>query len=119
MKNKVYWASRHALLDYQIDSIKEVHGENIRIIQENVMFQHIDGLYEYIKSHEDGYVYAVAGGIHYIFATMMLMNQSRDLEFYIFSGRPNTTLDFSAIYKVNSKGLQKVWEDKSSYVVEG
>jgi hypothetical protein len=111
-KTKVYWASRHALIPEQIYAIKEIHGKDIEIIQENVVFQTNSGLRDYIRLHPDGYVYALASGIHVLTAAFS------GQEFFIFEGRANAYLDFCAIYKINDLTITRVWEDKTSYTYE-
>ena len=105
-KNKVYWASHHDLYPEQVNAIKSVHG-NIEIVHERVVFKEPTGLSTYIDNRADGYVYAVAGGIHYLWAFL------DSKEFYIFETHPDK-IGFRAIFKVGEKVITRVWEAKEN-----
>ena len=100
-KNKIYWASHHDLYPEQIDAINSVHGK-LDIIHERVVFRDPLGLSTYIDNRQDGYVYAVAGGIHYLFA------QQEGREFFIFETHPDK-IAFRSIFKVSEGTITKVW----------
>lgn len=116
-KNKVYWVARHELTEEQELAIKEIHGASIEIVDSNIRFTSATGLYDFIHQHPDGYVYAIAGGIHYLYAFM------KGLEFYIFE--PNyisydknsgeSIVNIRAIWKCQGGNLEEVWVNKSSY----
>jgi hypothetical protein len=90
---KVYWASRHSLLLGQKDVIKKLHGE-VEILEEKIIFDTARGLSDYIAARNDGIVYAVAGGVHYLYAAL----EGKD--FYIFELDPVRRDSFRALYHV-------------------
>lgn len=87
MAERVYWVSRHALSPAQVNALKILHGENVTIIHETVQFTSDDGLAEYIWSHLDGLVYAVAGAQHYLTAA------AEGLRFGVMANHPGKRRD--------------------------
>lgn len=113
-KKRIYWVARHDLTEEQIEAIKEVHGD-VEIIHEDVRFTGARGLYDFIQEHQDGYVYSVASGIHYLFAF------DKRAEFFIFEPYHNQFdgPNMKAIWHCKDVGLAKVWEDEKSYEYMG
>ena len=105
-KNKIYWASHHDLYPEQILAIEEVHGK-LDIIHERVLFREPRGLSTYIDNRSDGYVYAVAGGIHYLYAA------KEGKEFFIFETHPDK-IAFRAIFAVSGGEITRVWGMKEN-----
>ena len=67
---KIYWLSRHDLSPAQTRAVRDLHGEDAVVVKDAVVFADADALAEYIRGHEDGFVYAVAGAPHYIAAAL-------------------------------------------------
>ena len=95
---KVYWLSRHELSPAQRVAIRDLHGEEAEIVRDPVVFESPEGLLDYIRSHTDGFVYAVAGAPHYISAALEGVN------FGIFENHPGRREDgafgLAAVYHV-------------------
>ena len=79
---KVLWTSRHDLSPAQVSAIRALHGEDAEAVKDPVVFSNTDGLADYIRSHSDSFVYAVAGAPHYIAATLA------GLRFGVFENQP-------------------------------
>jgi hypothetical protein len=113
---KVYWLSRHDLSPAQLKAIKELHGEDVEVLKESVVFETIDGLANYIRSHQDGFVYAVAGAPHYLCAALS------GLSFGVFENHPQKRKDGSfglkAVYHING-GISQVWVNDDPLSDEG
>ncbi|KKW14247.1 MAG: hypothetical protein UY53_C0002G0036 [Parcubacteria group bacterium GW2011_GWA2_50_10] len=62
---KVYWLSRHELSPGQIQALRDLHGADVEVVREPVVFQTAESLADFIRQHPDGFVYAVAGAPHY------------------------------------------------------
>ncbi len=92
---KVYWLSRHELSPAQVAAVRDLHGEDAEVVKDPAVFRDAAGLTEYIVEHPDGFVYAVAGAPHYIFAALA------GLRFGVFG--------LAAVYHVVGGTLQKVW----------
>lgn len=102
--NRIYWVSRHHLLPEQLKVIYDLHGKNVEIIQESVVFEDYTGLARYICEHSDGFVYAVAGISHYLYAALS------GYEFGIFEHRKKgEILHLVAVYHVKKGKLYRVW----------
>ena len=104
---KIYWLSRHDLSPSQVSAIRSLHGEDVEIMKDPVVFSNTDGLADYIRSHcFDGFVYAVAGAPHYIAAALA------GFPFGVFENHPQKrqdgTFGLAAVYHVEGK-LEKVW----------
>lgn len=103
----VYWVSRHDLSPAQLVAIVALHGD-VQIVKDPVVFTTVDGLADYIREREDGFVYAVAGAPHYLAAALV------GLRFGVFENYPQRRQDgsfgLSAVYHVDGK-LQKVWSN--------
>jgi hypothetical protein len=103
---KIYWLSRHDLSPAQQRAIRDLHGEEAEIIKDPVSLTGADGLAEYIRSHSDGFVYAVAGAVHYITAALA------GLRFGVFENHPQKRVDGSfglaAVYHIGGK-ITKVY----------
>lgn len=99
---KIYWLSRHNLSPAQIQAISDIHGE-AEIVKDNVNFDDSNGLVDYIRKHEDSFVYAVASGSHYISAALS------GLQFGIFENYPQKRQDgsfgLSAVYHIGEGKL--------------
>lgn len=67
---KIYWLSRHDLSSVQVRAIRELHGKDVEVVKDPVVFTAIDGLADYIREHRDGLVYVVAGTPHCIAAAL-------------------------------------------------
>lgn len=109
---KIYWAARHELLPEQEAAIRATHGEDCNIIWEPVRFTDPRGLSDYIDSRPDDVVYAVAGGIHYLFAGF------EGKEFYLFESDRDST-GFKALFKVSAGTIIKIREvnNKQKFIV--
>ena len=103
---KVFWTSRHDLSPAQVSAIRALHGEDAEVVKDPVVFSNTDGLADYIRSHSDSFVYAVAGAPHYIAATLA------GLRFGVFENHPQKrqdgTFGLAAVYHVDGS-LKKVW----------
>jgi len=99
---KIYWVSRHDMSPAQIKAVKALHGEDAEIVKDPVVLAGADGLKKYLESHRDGFVYAVAGAVHYLTAALEGGNG-----FGIFENHPARRQDGSfglaAVYHL------KVW----------
>lgn len=106
-RKKVLWLSRHDLSPAQVSAIRALHGENAEIVKDPVVFSDTEGLAEYIRSHSDGFVYAVAGAPHYILAA------AAGLHFGMFENHPQKrqdgTFGLAAVYHYGDSSLKKVW----------
>lgn len=104
---KIYWLSRHELSPAQQAAIRALHGEDAEVIRDAVSLVGVDGLSDYIRNHSDGFVYAVAGAVHYITAAL------EGLRFGVFENHPQKRVDGSfgltAVYHVGGGKLTKVW----------
>ena len=96
---RIYWLSRHDLSPAQMSAIRDLHGEDAEVVKDPVVFSNTDGLADYIRSHADGFVYAVAGAPHYIAAALV------GLRFGVFENHPQKRQDGSfglaAVYHVD------------------
>jgi len=103
--NKVYWVSRHDLSPAQDSAIRDLHGEDAEVVKDPVVFSSVEGLADYIGSH-DGFVYAVAGAPHYLHAAL------ESCKFGVFENHParrqDGTFGLAAVYHVEGS-LKKVW----------
>ena len=103
---KVYWLARHDLSPAQQVAIRALHGDDVEVIKDPVSLTGADGLAEYIRSKFDGFVYAVAGAVHYITAAL------EGLRFGVFENHPQKRVDGSfglaAVYWVNYPETGKV-----------
>lgn len=103
---KVYWVSRHDLSPAQMQAIKALHGEDVQVVKEAMVFDNTEGLADYIRNHADGFVYAVAGAPHYLAAALA------GFRFGVFENHPAKRQDGSfglkAVYHVDGS-LKKVW----------
>src|SRR3989344_3849424 len=103
---KVYWLSRHNLTLAQKQAICDLHGGVVEIVTDSVVFTAFEELVDYIRSHPDGFVYAVAGAPHYIKAAFS------GLRFGVFENHPQKrqdgTFGLAAVYHVGGS-LKKVW----------
>jgi hypothetical protein len=102
---KVYWLSRHDLSIAQMRAIKDLHGEDVEIIKNPLVFASIEDLADFIRQN-DGFVYAVAGAPHYLSAALS------GCRFGVFENHPQKRADgqfgLAAVYHINGK-LEKVW----------
>lgn len=125
MAKKVYWVSRHDMSPAQVSAIRVLHGEDVEVVKDPVVFSNTGGLADYIRNHPDGFVYAVAGAPHYLAAALAGCN------FGVFENHPQKRQDGSfglaAVYHVSmypvvdaldslhrtifSGSLQKVWSN--------
>jgi hypothetical protein len=117
---KVYWVSRHDLSPAQQSALRSLHGEDVEVIKDPQTFMGAEGLAEYIRQHDDGFVYAVAGAVHYIVAAL------RGLQFGIFENHPQKRVDgtfgLAAVYWVNYPEwgeITKVWVNPDPMRDEG
>lgn len=105
--NKVYWLSRHDLSPAQVASIRSLHGTDVVMVKDPVVFSETLGLADYIRQHDDGFVYAVAPASQYISATVA------GLHFGFFENHPQKRQDGSfglaVVYHVVGAKLKKVW----------
>ena len=103
---KVYWVSRHDLSPAQVSAIRDLHGEDVEVVKDPVVFNTTEGLANYILDHSDGFVYAVAGAPHYLVAALA------GLRFGVFENHPQKREDgifgLAAVYHVDGS-LKKVW----------
>lgn len=83
---KIYWVSRHDLSPAQRRAISDLHGV-VEVVKDPVEFKTDQGLAEYIRSHSDGFVYAVATGVHYLVAGFA------GLPFGMFTNHPGKRAD--------------------------
>jgi len=117
MKKTVYWVSRHTLSPAQLLAITDLHGTDVKIVSESVVLRSVEGLADYIRSHPDGFVYAVAGAPHYLEAALS------GLSFGVFENHPERRLDgtfgLSAVYHVVDGSLKKIWENPDPMSDEG
>ena len=115
---KVYWLSRHELSPGQIQALRDLHGADVEVVREPVVFQTAESLADFIRQHPDGFVYAVAGAPHYIAAAL------GGCRFGVFENHPQKRQDgsfgFAAVYHVQpepeggygvSGYLARVWEN--------
>lgn len=104
---KVYWLSRHDLSPAQVRAVRDLHGEGAEVVKEPVVFSNTDGLADYIRSHSDGFIYAVAGTVHYITAALA------NLRFGVFENHPQKRIDGSfglaAVYHIGDGKIVKVY----------
>jgi hypothetical protein len=104
---KVYWLSRHDLSPAQQQAIRDLHGEDVEVVKDPVVLKNTEGLADYIRSHSDGFVYAVAGAPHYLYAALT------GCRFGVFENHPGKrqdgTFGLAAVYHVGDGKLQKVW----------
>lgn len=120
---KIYWLSRHDLSPAQHAAIRDLHGEDAEVVKDPVVFSNTDGLADYIRSHSDGFVYAVAGAPHYLAAALA------GLHFGVFENHPQKrqdgTFGLAAVYHVGDGKLVKVWvnpdpmSDKGEALIPG
>ena len=109
-KRKIYWVSRHELSPAQKRAIYVLHGEDVEIVKDPVVFEKPEDLANYIHSHSDGFVYAVAGAPHYLYAALV-----EGCRFGVFENYPKKredgTFGLAAVYHINcgQKKFQKVW----------
>lgn len=107
--NKVYWLSRHDLSPAQLQAIKDLHGADVEIVKDPVVFANIVGLADYIMGHRDGFIYAVAGAPHYLMAALT------GLSFGVFENHPakrtDGTFGLAAVHHVDGPQsvLKTVW----------
>ena len=73
-----------------------LHGADVEVVKDPVVFQDHEGLANYIRQHSDAFVYAVAGAPHYLQAALS------GLGFGIFENHPGKRQD-------GQFGLAKVW----------
>lgn len=113
---KIYWVSRHDLSPGQRAAVRSIHGE-VEIIKDPVVFTDYQGLAEYIRTHSDGFVYAVAGAVHLLAAALAGLN------FGIFENHPQKRQDGSfglaAVYHVIDGKLMRVWVNPDPLSDEG
>lgn len=104
---KIFWLSRHDLSPAQVSAIHSLHGEDAEVVKDPVVFQNTEGLADYIRRNQDGFVYAVAGAPHYIAAALA------GLRFGVFENHPQKRQDGSfglaTVYHVSNGQLKKVW----------
>lgn len=104
---KVYWVSRHDISPAQKRAIRDLHGEDAEIIKDPVVFSTTEGLADYISTHPDGFVYAVAGAVHCVHAALS------GCSFGIFENDPkkreNRSFGLAAVYHVVDGEIKKVW----------
>jgi len=113
---KIYWVSRHNLSPAQQAAIRALHGK-VEVIKDPVEFRGPEGLAEYIRNHPDGFVYAVAGAAHYIYAALS------GCSFGVFENHPQKRADGSfglaAVYHVEGGQIRKVWVNPDPLSDEG
>lgn len=106
---KIYWVSRHDLSPAQEIAIRQLHGEDVEVIKDSVVFSNIEGLTDYIRNHSDSFVYVVAGAAHYLHAAL------NGCRFGVFENHPQKrqggSFGLAAVYHVNEGKLTKVWEN--------
>lgn len=104
---RVYWLSRHDLSPAQVQAVHDLHGEDVEIVKDPVVFSNLEGLTNYINNHSDGFVYAVAGAPHYVHAALS------GVHFGVFENHPQKrqdgTFGLSAVYHVGDGKITKVW----------
>lgn len=107
MSNRVYWLSRHQLSPAQAQSLRDLHGEDVEVVHEPQVFASTNGLAEYIASHADGFVYAVAGPQHYVAAALA------GQPFGMFENHPGKRADgqfgLKAVHHAKDGALTQVW----------
>lgn len=119
MSKKIYWVSRHQLTPDQMQALREIHEDDIEVIHEPVVFRELDGLTRYIQSHQDGFVYAVAGAAQMISAATQCTDQNSPGEPYVFGvfendpeRRADGSFGVAAVYHVQSWSFNNSnWED--------
>ena len=94
--DRVLWLSMHDLSEGQLVAIRVLHGENVEIVKDPVVFQDHKGLANYVRQHSEAFVYAVAGVPHYLYAAL------GGLQFGVFENHPAKRQD-------GTFGLAKVW----------
>lgn len=70
MSEKVYWVSRHQLSPAQWRALRDIHGKDVVVVWEAVVFDEGSTLVDYIQHHRDGFVYAVASSDYVIDAAL-------------------------------------------------
>lgn len=104
---KVYWLSRHEMSPAQLQAIRALHGKDVEIVKDAVVFTAVSGLADYIESHADGFVYAVAGAVHYLTAAFA------GLGFGVFENHPQKRADgtfgLAAVHHAAGGKLETVW----------
>lgn len=68
MKKKIMWVSRHPLSLAQKTAITTLHGADVVITHNPVVFDGFTGLTDLIRQNRDYFIYAVAGAAHYLHA---------------------------------------------------
>ncbi len=96
--SKIYWVSRHDLSPAQLSAIRDLHGADLEIVKDPVVFQSVEGLAGYIREHGDGFVYAVAGAPYYLHAALV------PCQFGVFENHParrqDGTFGLATVYHV-------------------
>lgn len=117
MFQKVYWISRHDLSFGQMSAIKALHGEDAEVIKDSATLVGLDGLVQYVQSHLDGFVYAVAPFTQTIAAALA------GCEFGMFENHPAKRVDGSfglaAVYHIRNGQITKVWSNPDPMADEG
>lgn len=108
---KVLWLSRHDLSNGQLAAIRALHGENVEIVKDPVVFQSHEGLADYISQHSDAFVYAVAGAPHYLYAAL------GGLQFGVFENHPakrqDGTFGLAKVWHIANRELELVWVNEN------
>lgn len=101
MANKVYWLSRHQLSPAQQQALKDIWGEDVEVVHEDVTFDENYSLNQAIADRKDGFVYAVAPVISLIYAYAWYN------DFGIFENDPKKRAD-------GAFGLKAVWHFRAN-----
>lgn len=109
MTGRVYWASRHELSPAQLQAIKDLHGEDVEIAKEEVIFSGIQGLVSFLIDHQDGFAYVVVP------AHIAVYTALAGYSFGLFENhslkRQDGQFGLAAVYHIQKKRIVKVWEN--------
>lgn len=114
---KIYWLSRHDLSPAQQRAIRDLHGENVEIVKDPRTLEDLEGLANYIREHDDGFVYAVVP------AHMAIHAALEGYSFGLFANHPQKRADGSfglaAVYWVGEGRITQVWVNPDPMSDEG
>ncbi len=92
-----------------MQAMRDIHGDDVEVVKDPEKLLNTEGLADYIRNHSDGFVYAVAAAVHYLYAALS------GCKFGLFENYTQKRLDGSfglaAIYHVGDGKLKKVWEN--------
>ncbi|MEJ0021508.1 MAG: hypothetical protein WDN47_02895 [Candidatus Doudnabacteria bacterium] len=112
---KIYWVSRQKMSLGQIKAVREIHGDDVKIIKDRVVFKTTEAFGEYLAEHHDGFTYTTAETSHCLWAAV-----NGHQEFGVFENhalrRKDDALELKAVYHVvrvsNRVEFQLAWTSR-------